>query len=137
MGANLVTINPITLLLLQTLEYFRIEKDGELRIGTFTIVLDETVPVDTLFVSHYDPMFETLKKSNMVLTLEEEKIEKAPESLNGFNSSFTLASNYSEIKMKFLLIGSDEHTEALENPNIRVVTEDLLTQEITILNYPY
>jgi hypothetical protein len=135
-GGNQLRVNPIMLLLLQELEYFKEVKDNKFKINNMEVVIDKTVSVDEIIVSHHDPMFETLRLSNMVLTVEEVKLDEVPKAINGFDDSYIMPSNYSEFKIKFLLIDSTEYTEALENPNIRVVTEDMLSQGITILNYP-
>ena len=135
-GGNQLRVHPKMLLLLQELAYFSKVKDNTFKLNNMEVVVDDTVRLDEILVSHHEPMFEKLRLSNMVLTIEEVKLEEGPKVTNGFDSLYIIPSSYTEIKMQFLLVGSDEYNEALANPNIRVITEDMLTQEITILNYP-
>ncbi len=131
-GCNLISIHPKMLLLLQTLQFFSGE-EGQLKLARYKIAIDKDIPFGKILVSHHDPMFETLRLSNMVLSIEEEVVNEVPEPIDGFDYSWAIEPRV--LTMKFLLINSDEHVKALANPNIRVVSEDMLTQEITVLNY--
>ena len=120
-GANKIKINSALLLLLEDLEYFKIDDNNEMFLGgRYHITIDDSLPKNIVFLSHETQDILDAKENNIVFCLRNIKKE---------NSEFY------ELTFSMLRIDSDEYNQALNDPNCTLLTDENLSGEIEILNY--
>ncbi len=120
-GPNKIKINEKLFSLLSDLEYFKVDENGGFNLaGRFHIIIDNTIAEDIILVYLENENILKAKQNNKLFCIENVKNE---------NDMFH------EIKFSILENNSTEYHNALNNPNIKVLTDEMLSGEIKILNY--
>jgi hypothetical protein len=120
-GPNKIKINKKLFSLLSDLDYFRVNENGDFTLsGRFHIIIDNSILDDTILIYHETENVLKAKEDNKMFCIENVKNE---------NDIFY------EIKFSLVEINSTEYNNALNNPNIKVLTDEMLSGEIKILNY--
>ena len=113
-GANNIKINSGLLPLFETITYFSKSEEGMSLFGSYTVIVDDTLPKDIIVCYYETPELISLREAGF----EFYTIKKGEELLVGI-----------------LKTDSEEYKNALNDPNINIATEDNCRGEIKILNY--
>lgn len=120
-GANKIKTNEKLFSLLSDLEYFKADENNEFHLsGRYHIIIDNTIAEDIVLVYFENENVLKARECNKVFCIENVKNE---------NDIFY------EINFSILENNSTEYHNALNNPNIKILTEEELSGEIKILNY--
>lgn len=114
-AGNTVIINKTLLPLLEELEYFNEIGANEYVIGSrYSILIDDSKPTDVITVFRKSP-----------------KTEKLAE----FTETYFGENLIPVISVLYAIVDSTQYKENLSNPNMKLITDEMLTREIKILNY--
>lgn len=113
-GANKIKINSGLLPLFETLIFFSKTEEGMSLGGRYTVTIDDTLPKDIIVCYYETPDLISLREA-------------------GFE--FYTIKKDEELLVGILKTDSEEYKNALNDPNINMVTEDNCKGEIKILNY--
>jgi len=121
-GDYILKLHPFLLPLLESNPYFKRFDDGTIKLsGRYEILLDEALPNDKILLT-MDNQFLNKAMDNDCLVVFKE-IDNGNE-----NEMF-------ELQLTILKNGSEELTNALNDSEVTVITQDKLIEEIEILNY--
>ena len=119
--ANRVYVHPKTFLILKDFEYLH-KHEGRIIIGSrYDVIIDEKITPDKVIVKYVDETVEKIKektgKSNVVCCIKHES-----------------KGEYGESTLKFIELDPENKDEFTED-GFKILREELLTGEITILNH--